>query len=189
MSLPYALIWLLIILLAGCVANQTTPPSPTPLPVSTVTPILMISPSRETGPTALPSTPGTDPNAQQVGATLVITSNTPTVRSGETITVTGVLSGMGLPQYSLYLKDEPAIIVRYDNEIVFQGFTGEQVEFISAEAAGSQVQFVLRALQPGEVQIKISASGEVAVGGGQGQPPAWAWGNAASDNLIVQIER
>jgi hypothetical protein len=87
------------------------------------------------------------------------------------------------------LKDEPAVIIRYNNELVFQGFTGEHVEFVSAMVTGSEVQFVLRAIKPGEVQMKISASGEVAVGGEQGQPPAWAWGNAASDNLIVQIER
>jgi hypothetical protein len=118
---------------------------------------------------------------------LAITSSAPAVRTGETIIVTGVLSGMGLPQYTLYLKDEPAVVVRYDNQLVFQGFTGEHVEFVSAAATGSQVQFVLRALKPGEAEIKISASGEVAVRGGQGTPPVWAWGNVASDDLIIEI--
>jgi hypothetical protein len=176
MSLPYALIWFLVILLAGCMANQPLTPSPTPLPVPTLTPTatpaptLVMLPSPEGGPTALPPTPGTDSNAQQARTTLTITSHSSAVSSGETITVTGVLSGMGIPQYTLYLKDEPAVIVGYNNQLVFQGFTGEHVEFVSASATGSEVQFVLRALQPGEVQMKISASGEVAVGGEQGQP-------------------
>jgi hypothetical protein len=96
---------------------------------------------------------------------------------------------MGIPQYTLYLKDEPAVIVGYNNQLVFQGFTGEQVEFISASATGSEVQFVLQALQPGEVQVSISASGEVAVGDGQGQPPVWAWGNVTSNNLTIEISK
>lgn len=153
----------------------------------TLVPTEVIPPSPEGGPTALPPTPGADPDAQQARTTLTIASSAATITSGETFTVTGVLSGMGLPQYTLYLKDEPAITVRYDNQLVFQGFTGEHVEFVSASANGSEAQFVLQALQPGEVQMKLSASGEVAAGGGQGQPPVWAWGNAASEQLTIQI--
>src|SRR5688572_22187025 len=153
MSLLHLPIWLLVILLAGCLANQPPHPSPTPFPVPTLTPAaiptptplplaptptptLVIPGSPEGGPTALPPTPGTDLNAQQAQSTMAITSSTPVVRPGESFTVTGVLSGMGIPHYTLYLKDEPAVIVGYDNQLGFQGFTGEHIEFISASATG-----------------------------------------------------
>lgn len=169
---------------------------PTPTPTSpnaelfvTLTPIAeppLIPPSPEGHPTALPPGPAEMATSQPSNARIIIRVAPQSIEVGQTVAITGVPVDLGLPYYTLYLNDEPTIIITYDNELRFQGFTGAVVEFVSASASNTQVEFVLQAAQPGTVEAAINATGEVRLDDGQGNI-SWRWGGASSEKITLTV--
>lgn len=155
------------------------------LPESIPTPPLPV-PSPPGHPTALPLPPITDANARLAGAQVEISAQPAAATVGDLITLIGRPANLGLPQYTLYLRGEPAVIIRHDGQLIFQGFTGSVVEFVSASAGQSEVEFTLRAAQPGVVEASIAVLGEVRLTTGLNRP-AWAWDNAASSSLTLLV--
>ncbi|MCK6623724.1 MAG: hypothetical protein DPW09_02185 [Anaerolineae bacterium] len=174
------------------VANDrptSTPASPvlflTPtVPAEPISPAsTVIPPSPEGHPTTLPRPPK---GAAAWPARISISAAPPTIKVGQTVSLTGAPVNLGLPYYTLYLKGEPAVTITYDNKLQFQGFTGQFVEFVSASASNTQVEFVLRAVQPGTVKAAINATGEVRLDDGRGNF-GWIWGGAGSDTITLTL--
>lgn len=191
-SLPSVIgLTLVILFLTGCRSSVDGPESTlTSLPIpslATPTPPLQPAPSPQGHPTALPLPPSTDAKAQLAGARVDISAQPATARTGELITLTGRPTNLGLPQYTLYLRGEPAVVIRYDQQLIFQGFTGAVVEFVSASASQSEVEFILRAAQPGAVEAMIAVSGEVRLDTGQGPTTAFAWSQATSPGVMLTV--
>jgi hypothetical protein len=151
-------------------------------PVSASAPSISLSPT--THPTALPAPPVTDPSARLARARVEIQAQPATVQVGEVVTVTGRIANLGLAYYTLYLRGEPSVTINYDGQLHFQGFTGSTFEFASASANSTQVEFVLRAIQPGAVKAVIGVSGEVRLDDGRGDPN-WAWSRMASSPVVL----
>jgi hypothetical protein len=151
-------------------------------PVSASAPSISLSPT--THPTALPAPPVTDPSARLARARVEIQAQPATVQVGEVVTVTGRIANLGLAYYTLYLRGEPSVTINYDGQLHFQGFTGSTFEFASASANSTQVEFVLRAIQPGAVKAVIGVSGEVRLEDGRGDPN-WAWSRVASSPVVL----
>jgi len=159
-----------------------SPQSAPATPVSGSAP--SIAPSPATHPTALPPPPVTDPSARLARARVEIRAQPAAVQVGEVVTVTGRIANLGLAYYTLYLRDEPSVTINYDGQLGFQGFTGATFEFASASADSTQVEFVLRATQPGAVKAIIGVSGEVRLDDGRGDPN-WAWSRVASSPVVL----
>lgn len=154
---------------------------------STPTPPLPPVSSPPGHPTALPRPPTPDARAQAAGAQVEINAHPAAATVGDLITLTGRPINLGLPQYTLYLRAEPAVIIRYDGEVLFQGFTGAVVEFVSASASQSEVEFTLRAAQPGVMEAMISVSGEVRLDAGQDPTTGFAWSSVTSPGVTLTV--
>lgn len=176
-------------------------PSVTPWPTSTPAPPVLVQPPAAPEPsptpaplppppghpTALPLPPTPDIEAQLAGAQVDINARPAAAAVGELITLTGRPTNLGLPQYTLYLRGEPATVIRYDGEVIFQGFTGAEVELVAASASQSEAIFTLRATQPGQVAAMISVSGEVRLDANQGPTTGFAWSSASSSTITLMI--
>jgi hypothetical protein len=158
--------------------------TPTPGSSQALSPTRTIPPSPAPDPTALPAPPATDPTALLARARVEIVAQPAAVPVGEVVTVTARIANLGLAYYTLYLRGEPSITIAYDGRLIFQGFTGATFEFASASADSTQVEFVLRAIQPGAVKAIIGVSGEVRLDDGRGDPN-WAWSRVASSPVVL----
>ena len=105
------------------------------------------------------------------------------VKVGDTLTAVGVPVGIGLPYYTLHLDSNTVATVTYDGQVKYQGAAGQVVEFVSAYATMSQVEFILQALRPGTVQVSISATGEIH----SGYPGPATWGGDASESILITV--
>ncbi len=167
----------------------TPPPPPAPVPPApepSSTPVPLPPPPGQ--PTALPLPPTPNVQAQLAGARVDISAQPVAATVGGMITLTGRPTNLGLPQYTLYLRDEPAVTIRYDGEVKFRGFTGAKVELVSASASQSEVIFPLRAAQPGQLAAMISVSGEVRLDPGQGPTTGFMWSAASSPAITLTIQ-
>lgn len=106
---------------------------------------------------------------------------------GDLITLTGQPTNLGLPQYTLNLDGEPAVTLRYDGQIMFQGATGPVVEFVSATASQNEAAVTLRATQPGAVEAMISVSGEIRLDATPGPTTGFAWSSATPSPVILTV--
>lgn len=110
-----------------------------------------------------------------------ISADATQLQVGDTVTITGVPVGIGLPYYTLALSSGGQVTVTYSNELREMS-SDAQFEIVSASAEMSRVTFVLKALAPGTVEAVISATGEVTSPEG-----AFMWGNAASAPLEIIV--
>lgn len=102
----------------GPVPSPPTPRPPTALPVSLppissptpTPPAPPPAPSPPGHPTALPLLPTPDAQAQAAGAQVEINAHPAAATVGDLITLTGRPTNLGLPQYTLYLRNEPAVV-------------------------------------------------------------------------------
>jgi hypothetical protein len=108
------------------------------------------------------------------------------LKVGDTLTITGVPVAIGMPHYTLYLDSAPAVTVTYEGEISYQAAVDSPLEFVSASASNSRVEFTLRAIHPGSLEASIGATGEVRVDYGDGND-AWAWGGADADSIVIMV--
>lgn len=163
-------------------------PQPTTMPTETAPPPLISPtvniPTPVVSPTVAIPTPTPYSNAQSK-TSLSITAP-PTIKVGDLITITGRLSGMGIPQYTLLINETATVVVRYDGEVTPQNLDDVGLEFISASGSMATVGFILRATHPGSMEARISASGEIGIDQGNGQM-AWSWGGATSKVLTLTI--
>lgn len=155
--------------------------TPTPTTETALSPATVIPPS----PVG-PPTPADTTGAGPAQANIIISADPETVEVDQPITITGIAKGIGLSYYTLYLDDEPAVTISYDNELKFQGSTGPVVEFESASASNAQVEFILRAARTGVVEAVIGATGEVRLDDGHGNT-AWGWGGATSEEVELTV--
>ena len=151
--------------LAGCALPGSLSPAPdTPTPARTV---------------IRPATPS--PTVQAVNPHVEISASTKTLKVDGTVTITGQAVDIGLPYYILYLDDQAIARVTYNGEVRSEGGTNAVLEFVSAEGAMKQAQFVLRAQAAGVVQARITATGEIHYP----QGAMWAGGGSESLQIIV----
>lgn len=108
------------------------------------------------------------------------------LKVGDTVTIAGVPVAIGMPHYTLYLDSDPAVTVTYSGEITYQGATDSPLEFVSASATNSRVEYTLRAIHPGSLEVSIGATGEVRIDYGDGTG-AWAWGGADPDSIVIMV--
>ncbi len=119
---------------------------------------------------------------------VMLSADSPRVRVGDTLTLTGVPVNIGLPYYTLTLSSGAALTITYAGEVTPPGVDGALArdsifEIVSAQAALNRVSVVLRALAPGSVEAVISATGEVRTPEG-----AFTWSGGASQPLLLTVE-
>lgn len=158
------------------VAATFTPPDFTQRPVAP-----------EPAPTLTSLPPSPDVQVQPVGARIDINAQPVTATVDNLITLTGTPTNLGLPQYTLYLEGKPAIIIRYDGEVMYQGFAGTKVDLVSASTGQNEVAFILRATQAGLVTARINVSGEVRLDTNQGPTTGFAWRSVNSPGVTLNI--
>lgn len=110
-----------------------------------------------------------------------------TVMVGETFSVTGRPIQIGLPNYSLIVRDEgvqdalPLAQITSDNQF----FTGEGVsqvlQVVEARADMESATFTIRAIGVGSTALEISVTGEVHTNQGA------LWSGAASGAVMIQV--
>lgn len=182
-----------IILTLSLIITACTLPRPISVPPTTsstnlaaqltINPTETIStPSISPTVTTPPSTPQSSANPQ----TSLEISAPSTIKAGDVITITGRLRGMGIPQYTLSINEAAFVVVGYDGEVTSKNLDDFGLELVSASGSMATVQFVLQTTQPGPIEARISASGEVAVDQGDGQM-VWSWGSATSEVLTLTI--
>ena len=111
-----------------------------------------------------------------------VTASATSLRVGETVTLTGIPSNIGIPYYTLMLSSGASVTITYDNQVQQALGANPQFELVSAAAGMGEVTFVLRALAPGTVDVTISATGEVTSAEG-----AYMWGYGASAPVTLTI--
>ncbi|MBU0491642.1 MAG: hypothetical protein KKA73_26750 [Chloroflexi bacterium] len=129
-------------------------------------------------PTPIDVTPVPD---SSVNPHIVISASAATIQVGDTVTITGVPVGIGLPYYNLYLDDQAIARVTYSGEARPEGGTNPVLEFVSATGAMRQAQFVLRATSAGTVTARINATGEIH------KPEGATWAGGGSDPLTITV--
>ena len=207
---------LALVLLAGCgpalIANPgvaTTSPSlaaataPPPVPATTfatrpaetvppaaaaanLCPITATRTPPPGAPTYIPG--GPNPPRGPVDPHVEICASGATLHAGETLTLTGLAVDVGLPYYTLFVKQDqadwqPVAAVTYEN--VSRGPTKSTplFQFTSAKGSMRQATFVLHALGPGEAEFRISATGEIHYG--YPGPAVFAGGDSSAIRVIV----
>jgi hypothetical protein len=108
---------------------------------------------------------------------------------GETLTVVGRPTGIGLPYYDLTVQDQGAqqaqVLgqVTYENQARPQPGMSQVLELVSAQGDMNQATFVLRAKAPGTAAVQISATGEV-----QTESGAYTWSGGSSQAIEITVE-
>jgi hypothetical protein len=166
-----------MLLASACsLAQLLSPPAaplPTPFPTVTTDPALL--PTMTTLPTP------TDGVTPHVG--LNITA--PSLRVGDTTTITARVIDIGLPRFTITLSSGATLTVDYQNQPRNPPDASPKdrnFEIVSAEGDMTSATFVLRALAPGTVEMVVNASGEIH----EGYPgPAYWGGDSESFTLTV----
>lgn len=126
-------------------------------------------------PTLTPAPPAVTPPHVE------ITVEPEIIRVGDTVTITGVPVGIGLPYYTLTLSSGASVTVTYDDAL--RASSGDTLfEFVSAHGEMNRVTFTLRALAPGSAEASISATGEVRSAEG-----AFSWGGGSSPVITLVV--
>jgi hypothetical protein len=168
---------------------QTETPIP-PAPNNLFLPFVGSGRAGESGGEATPaaqspagdSSPGQNPSIA-LEATPVI------LHVGETLTVVGRPTGIGLPYYDLTVQDQGAqqaqVLgqVTYENQARPQPGMSQVLELVSAQGDMNQATFVLRAKAPGTAAVQISATGEV-----QTESGAYTWSGGSSQAIAITVE-
>lgn len=115
-------------------------------------------------------------------ASIQISADATEVQVGDTLTITGVPVGIGIPYYTLTLSSGAQVTVTYYNELRDVLDSDAQFEIISAVGEMNSVTFTLRALAPGTIRAAISATGEVGTPEG-----AFSWSGATSEELEIVV--
>ncbi len=93
-----------------------------------------------------------------------------TLYQGELLTIIGRPVQIGMPYYSLTVRDEgvqdeqPLASVSFNNEIAQGSGTSQILELVSIQADMTQVTCVVRAIGMGVTTVTIIATGEIYVG-------------------------
>jgi hypothetical protein len=146
-------------------------------------------------PTPTPATPTTVPGTvtlpQSKEPQLTLHVAPTEVEVGEEVTVSAQSSGVGIPIFSVWVRDvgteDFTEIVRIDDDGGVQPrVAGTQVlELMMAlgEPSGLEesIVVVFEAIAPGRAEVKVDASGEVMRGG------AYVWGGAAADPILITV--
>jgi len=117
-------------------------------------------------PTPTITVDGGQPPAE--GPALSMTSDKSSVEVGQQVTITGQLERLGIPQYTLALRDASnnmvaSHTVTYDGTLgATPGGTGALFDLVSATGGMTTVTYVLRATSPGTVSLVLTANGEAA---------------------------
>jgi hypothetical protein len=110
-----------------------------------------------------------------------ISATAQTLKVGDTVTLTGIPVGIGIPYYTLKLSSGGSFTVTYTDEI--RDSTPDALfEVVEAHAEMNLVTFTLRALAPGSADATISATGEV-----RSQDGAFSWGGGSSAPLALTV--
>ncbi len=199
---------------APTIASTVAPPTPippTPLAPATVPltgPPATSAPATSAAPQALvvcpilatrtppPGAPtyvpgGPNPPRGPVDPHIEVCGGAPSVRSGETLTITAKPVDIGLPYYMLMIKDgeQPdytqIVQVTYDNRIQGPTRASTLFELVSAKGSMYEATFVLRALSPGTATVVINATGEIHYG----YPGPATYAGGGSDPVLVAVEK
>lgn len=125
--------------------------------------------------------PGTNPQ-------VLLEVSAISLRVGETLTVTGRPSGIGMPYYIVMVQDagaaeaQPLGQVTYENQPQPQPGASQVFELVSAEGGMDVVTFVLRAKVAGSAAVNINATGEV-----QGESGAYTWSGGGSQPITITV--
>jgi hypothetical protein len=198
-------------------SNATRIPGETPAIITQANPILPIAPSpelpsgllqeptyrfyapavqskaspAEAGRSASPGEGG--PAATQesiVDPRVEILVSKTTLQVGESVTIVGQPIDIGLPNYSLDIRDEgvqdapPLVKVTYDNQVESFEDSSNVLSFVSAEGQTNQGTFVLQAKAEGKATVTITAEGELPT-----QENGAAWTGAGSGSVVITVTK
>ena len=177
--------------------DPTTPPpgiTPTPTVQSPADPGTCSITATRTPPPGAP-TYGPDPSGSSeqpryVDPHVEVCSSADAIPVGGFLTIVGQPVDVGLPVYTLRVRDESEegfadlVRVSYNGEIEAQFEDASRVfEFVSAEADMHRVTFVLYAAAPGVAEFTIYASGEIHYG----YPGPAEWSGAGSESVAISV--
>jgi hypothetical protein len=138
-------------------------------------------------PTFVPS--GVVQRAGQVDPHVEICAGATRLKVGDRFVVLGVPVDVGLPIYTLSIKDsgttEVAMVtVDYENKRRPSRGASRVLEVEAAKGEMRVVAFLLRAQEPGSAEISIGATGEIHYG----YPGPATWAGGGSESLSITVE-
>ncbi len=188
-SLVISVAWLLV-LTSGCQKSETPEtPSVTALPVRTSLPVYpypmlgeveeIPAPEETSQPYPQPEE-STDPHVEiELPVTLY--------KVGDTITIVGRAVDIGLPYFSIIVRDEgvqdapPMAEVTYENKFTLLEGKSNVLELKSASATNDQITLVFLARKAGKTTVIINATGEVH----QAYPGPAMWQGGSGEVVLV----
>lgn len=109
---------------------------------------------------------------------------------GDTITIVGTVVDIGLPYFSIIVRDEgvqdnpPMAEITYENKLTLMDGTSSILELKSASASNDQITLVFLAKKAGKTTVMINATGEVH----QAYPGPAMWQGGSGEVVIVVEE-
>lgn len=175
------LLWIPVMLVAesACSGTPQVVEVPQTVEVTRIVPVTaVVTPTVEAtvAPAGIP-----DPPTREVDPHVEISVSATTVRVGERFTVVGVAHDIGQAWFTLHIYRE---VMEVRPPAAMEGPGNEaDVRVVSAQAAYSQVEFLLEALEPGIVEVRVSATGEIHYG----YPGPATWGAGSSGLVRIQV--
>ena len=171
------------------IAAQATRIAELEAPSGGTPPTVVTPPSTLIPPTVPPIDAGATPPAGVDEAWIDLTVDTTTPRVGDVVLVRGQATGIGLPVFTVSVRDVgaelPYAVATIDDtgQVDIQAPGTGVLEVAEAHGETNGVAIALRAVAPGQALVTVSATGEVRDASG-----AYVTGGAISDPVIVSVD-
>jgi hypothetical protein len=149
--------------------------------------IVVRTPPPEAPTASVNGTP--DPN-HRIDPHVEICASATEARVGDIVTLRGQAVDLGLPEWTLHARENglgdfvDAAQVSYEGELTLGEAGYTVLEAVSTAVDLNQVTLYLEAMAPGEVELTLSATGEIHYG--SPGPATWGGGGSESVTLVVR---